>query len=171
MNIVLRKNGIDEALVPFYRPLSMFDVWEELEKEMWDSWRPFPFDNGPVPHIDMYEEKDQLVMKTELPGIENKDLDVTLEGDKLTIKAERKEEVTEDTKHRTGARYYEEYLSTVTLPYPVKKEQISATLENGTLELRLPKADEVKPKKIEIKAQLPQDESKKQGRKPRQKKS
>lgn len=156
MKIVSRENDIEKALVPFYRPLSIVDVWEELEREMWDSWRPFPFDEGLVPQTDIYEEKDQLVMKTELPGINRKDLDISIEGDTLTIKAERKEEVTKGSKHHSRERYYGEYLRTVTLPYPIKEEQISATLEKGVLELRLPKAEEVKPKRIEIKAQLPE---------------
>ncbi|MFC1894241.1 Hsp20/alpha crystallin family protein, partial [Chloroflexota bacterium] len=59
----------------------------------------------------------------------------------------------------------------VTLPYPVKEGKIQATFDNGVLELRLPKAEETKAKKIEIKAQLPTPEPKKRQRKPRQKKT
>ena len=57
------------------------------------------------------------------------------------------------------------------LSYPVKESRVTATFDNGVLELRLPKAEEVKAKKIEIKAQLPQGETKKRQRKPREKKS
>jgi len=171
MNIVLRRDGGERALVPFYRPLSLLDEMDRFSREMWDAWRPFTLEHSLVPHTDIYEEKGQLVMKTELPGIDKKDLDVTLEGDRLTIKAEKKEEVKEDATHHTSERYYGQYFRSVTLPYPVKEGEISATFDNGVLELRLPKAEEVKAKKIEIKAELPQGETKKRERKPRQKKS
>ncbi|MFC1931063.1 Hsp20/alpha crystallin family protein [Chloroflexota bacterium] len=171
MNIVLRRNGGDRALVPFYHPLSMLGEMDRFASEMWDAWRPFTVDQNLVPHTDIYEEKDQLVMKTELPGIDKKDLDISLEGDRLTIKAEKKEEVKEDTTHHTRERYYGTYFRSLTLPYLVKEGEISATFDNGVLELRLPKAEEVKAKKIEIKAQLPKGETKKRERKPRQKKS
>ena len=171
MAIMLRRNGGDRALVPFYRPLSLIDEMDTLAREMWDNWKPFRFGDSLVPHTDIYEEKDQLVMKTELPGIDKKDLDITLEGDRLTIKAEKKEEVKEDATHHTRERYYGQYFRSVTLPYRVKEDKITATFNNGVLELRLSKAEEVKTKKIEIKAQLPQGETKKRLRKPRQKKS
>ena len=169
MNIVLRRDGGERALVPFYRPLSLLDEMDRFSREMWDAWRPFTLEHSLVPHTDIYEEKGQLLMKTELPGIDKKDLDVTLEGDRLTIKAEKKEEVKEDATHHTRERYYGQYFRSVTLPYPVKEGEISATFDNGVLELRLPKAEEVKAKKIEIKAELPQGETKKRERKPRKK--
>ena len=168
MNIILR-NG--EALVPFYRPLSTLDVWDNLSREMWDSWSPFTVDDRLLPSTDIYEEKGQLVMKTELPGIDEKDLDISLEGDLLTIKAEKKDETKEDATHHTRERYYGQYIRSVKLPYPVKEDQIAATFDKGVLELRLPRGEEVQAKKIEIKAQLPEGETKKRERKPKQKKS
>ena len=171
MNIILRKGNGERALLPFYRPWGLLDGIEALAREMWDAWEPFPLDNSLVPHTDIYEEKDQLVMKAELPGIDKKDLDITLEGNRLTIRAEKKEEVKEGATHHTRERYYGQYFRSVTLPYPVKEGEILATFDNGVLELRLPKAEEVKAKKIEIKAELPQGETKKRERKPRQKKS
>ena len=171
MNIILRKNGGEGALLPFYRPWSLVDGMDTLSSEMWDSWRPFILDSSLVPRTDIYEEKDQLVMKTELPGIDKKDLDITLEGDRLTVKAEKKEEVKEEATHHTRERYYGRYFRSVALPYPIKEDEVSATFDNGVLELRLPKAEEVKAKKIEIKAQLQEAETKKLQRKPKQKKS
>ena len=171
MNIILRRNGGERALVPFYRPWGLLNEMDTLTRDIWDAWRPFRFDHSMVPHTDIYEEKDQLVMKIELPGIDQKDLDITLEGDRLTIKAEKKEEVKEDATQHTRERYYGEYYRSVTLPYPVKEDKVSATFDNGVLELRLPKAEEVKAKKIEIRAQLPKPESKKRPRKLKEKKS
>jgi len=171
MVIVSRRNGGERTVVPFYRPLSLFDEMDKLTSGIWDAWRPFGTEQSLVPHTDMYEDKGKLVIKTELPGIDSKDLDVSLEGDRLTIKAEKKEEVKEDATHHTRELYYGKYYRSVTLPYPVKQDKITATLDNGILELKLPKAEEVEPKKIEVKAQLPQGEIKKRSRKPRQKKS
>ncbi|MFC1938319.1 Hsp20/alpha crystallin family protein [Chloroflexota bacterium] len=171
MTIIVRRNGDQRVLVPFYRPWGLVDEMDTLAREMWDSWRPLTLEHSLVPHTDMYEEKDQLVLKTELPDIDKKDLDITLEGDRLTIKAEKKEEVKEGVPHHTRERYYGQYFRIVTLPYPVKENKISATFDKGVLELRLPKAEEVKAKKIKIKAQLPEGETKKIARKPRQKKS
>ena len=110
-------------------------------------------------------------MKTELLVIDQKDLDIGLEGDRLTIKAERKEEVKEDTTHHTREMYYGRYYRSVTLPYHVKEDKITATYDNGMLELRLPKAEEVKTKKIGIKAQIPESKIKKRQPKLKQKKS
>ena len=171
MAIVLRRNGGESALVPFYRPFGLFRDIDELTRDMWNAWEPFTIEQSLMPHTDMYEDKNELVMKTELPGIDQKDLDITLEGDRLTIKAEKREEVVEDATHHTRERYYGQYFRSVTLPYPVKEGKIRATFDSGVLELRLPKAEETKAKKIEIKAQLPKPEAKKRQRKPRQKKS
>ena len=171
MAIILRRNGGERALAPFYRPWGLLNEMDTLARDIWDAWRPFRFDHSIVPHTDIYEEKDQLVMKIELPGIDQKDLDITLEGDRLTIKAEKKEEVEEDATHHTRERYYGEYFRSVTLPYPVMEDKVSATFDNGVLELRLPKAEEVQAKKIEIRGQLPKPEPKKRLRKPKEKKS
>ena len=155
--ILLRTNGGERALVPFV-PMSPVDVLDRLSTEMWDSWKPFGL-AGFEPRTDIFEEKGELVMKTELPGIDKKDIDITLEGDRLTIKAEKKEEVKEDAKHHTREVRYGSYYRTVRLPYPVKEGKILATLEKGVLELRLPKPEEVKPKRVEIRPEPPKLES------------
>jgi HSP20 family protein len=155
MSLILRSNGGQRALVPFFNAPSLLDEIDVLTREMWDSWEPFTSTGSLLPQTDMYEEKGDLVMKAELPGISEKELDITLEGDRLTIKAEKKEESVEDATHHARERYYGQYFRSVTLPYPVKEESVSAAMENGVLEIRLPKAEEVKAKKIEIKAQLP----------------
>jgi HSP20 family protein len=169
MNIVLRSGGSERALVPFYRTWGLLDEVETLAREMWDAWEPLQLDSSLVPLTDMHEEKDQLVMKTELPGIDKKDLDISLEGDILTIKAEKKEEIKEEATDHIRERRYGRYFRSLTLPYPVKADNISATFDNGVLELRLPKAEEVKAKKIEVKAQLPEAGMNKRQRKPRKK--
>jgi HSP20 family protein len=171
MAIIVRKNGGEGAIIPYSRPWGLLDDIETLAREMWDGWRPYTFEYGLLPYTDIYEEKDGLVMKTELPGVNKKDLDISLSGDRLTIKAEKKEGVKEDATHHTHERYYGQYFRSVTLPYPVKEDEITAIFANGVLEVRLPKAQEVKAKKIEIKAHLPEGKAGKRQRKPREKKS
>ncbi|MFC1970632.1 Hsp20/alpha crystallin family protein [Chloroflexota bacterium] len=173
MNITLYRNPARTlpAWVPFYRPMRLLDDIDELARDFWTSWQPGLIDTTLVPHTDVYEQKGQLVVKTELPGITEKDLEVTLEGDVLTIKAEKKEEVTEDATHHAKERYYGKYVRSMSLPTHVNGDKISATFDNGVLELRIPKAEEAKPKRIEVKAQLPQGERKQRQRKSRQKPS
>jgi HSP20 family protein len=155
MNILVRRHDGEQALVPFYGPWSLLGEMDRLAGNIWDSSKPaYTFDTSLVPHADIYEENDQLVMKTELPGINKEDVNITLQGDRLTIKAEKKEVMVEDVACYTRERKYGQYLRSVTLPFPVKEDTISATFENGVLELRLSKAEESKAKKIEIKARL-----------------
>ena len=154
MNMLVRRHDGEQTLVPFYSPLSLLNVMDRFAGNIWDSSKPYTLDTNLVPHADIYEENDQLVMKTELPGISKEDVNITLQGDRLTIKAEKKEAVIEDAACYTRERQYGQYLRSVTLPFPVKENEILATFENGILELRLSKAEESKAKRIEIKAQL-----------------
>ena len=154
MNILIRRENGEQAVVPFYSPLSLLNAMDRFAGNIWDSSKPYTFDTSMVPHTDIYEENDQLVMKTELPGIKREDVNVTLQGDRLTIKAEKKEAVAEDVTCYAHERQYGQYFRSVTLPFPVKEDKISATFENGVLELRLSKAEESKAKKIEIEARL-----------------
>jgi len=66
---------------------------DRLAGNIWDSSKPYTLDTNLVPHTNIYEENDQLVMKTELPGINKEDVNITLQGDRLTLKAEKKEAV------------------------------------------------------------------------------
>ena len=154
MNILVRRNDGEQALVPFYSPLSLLGAMDRLAGNIWDSSKPYTFDTSLVPHTDIYEENDQLVMKTELPGINKEDVNITLQGDRLTIKAEKNEVLVEDVACYARERQYGQYLRSVTLPFHVKEDNVSAIFENGVLELRLSKAEESKAKKIEIKARL-----------------
>ena len=173
MNITLYRNPTRALTTwaPFYRPMGLIDEIEELARDFWGSWQPGFFGTTMVPYTDVYEEKDQLVVKTELPGITEKDLEVTLGGDVLTIKAEKKEAATEDATHHTRERYYGQYVRSMSLPAHVDGDKISATFDNGVLELRIPKAEEVKPRRIEVKAQLPEPKPRKRHRKPKEKSS
>ncbi len=169
MNITLYRHPFRTftALAPYYSPMPLMEEIEEIAR---DFSRRTGFNGETLsPYTDIQEEKDQLVVKTELPGINEADLEVTLEDNILTIKAEKKEETTEDTTHHTRERYYGTYVRSISLPYHVNGDKVSATFEKGVLELRLPKAEELKARRIEIKAQLPEAKPKRRPRKPKEK--
>ncbi len=132
------------ALRPFGTPFSLLEEVEEMARSA--------FETSLVPKLDMYEEDKELVIKAELPGIKKKDLDVRLDGDVLTIKAEKKaEKEVKETTHHTRERSYGQYVRYMTLPVRVDGEKIAATLKKGLLEIRMPKAEVPEAKQIEIK--------------------
>lgn len=138
-------NGV-YSLRPYFRPFRLLEEVEQMARSA--------FDGEMSPKMDMYEEEGQLVIKAEMPGIGKKDLDISLEEDVLTIKAEKKEEVEEGekgTKDYTRERRFGKYIRYMTLPARVDAENVTATLKNGLLEIKLPKAEEPETKKIEIK--------------------
>jgi HSP20 family protein len=161
MNILVRRSNGEQALVPFFSPWSLLGARDRVAGNIWDSSEPYTVDTSLIPHTDIYEENEQLVMKTELPGINREDVNITLQGDRLTIRAEKKEAVGDDGACYARERQYGQYLRSVTLPFPVQEDKMSATLEDGVLELRLSKAEEAKAKRIEIKAQLPEGKQEK----------
>jgi HSP20 family protein len=155
MNAIVRRSPTGTLTVfdPFYRPFDILEEVEAMAREMFDGRESF-FSRESLYSLDVYREKDDLVVKAELPGVEKKDLDISLEDGRLTIKAEKKkEEVTEDADRYISERHFGQYSRTLKLPFPVNEKQITATLKDGLLEVRLPKAEEAKAKQIEIKVE------------------
>ena len=105
-----------------------------------------------VPAVDIYEDDKKVMLKLEVPGIEQKDLDVSVENHTLTVKGERKfeKEEKEENFHRIERRYGSFYRA-FTLPSSVDTEHVSASYNAGVLKLELAKKPEAQPKQIEIK--------------------
>ncbi len=102
--------------------------------------------------LDVTENEDNFVVKASIPGIKPEDLDVTVNGDTLTIKGELKaDEEKKDERYHLRERRWGAFQRSVTLPAPVKTDQVQADYNNGVLTLTLPKTEEVKPKRIQIK--------------------
>jgi HSP20 family protein len=102
--------------------------------------------------VDMYETSEEVVVKTALPGVDPEDIDVSVAGDTLTIKGETKvEEEEEGTNYIRRERRYGSFSRSVAIPTNVVADKAVADFSKGILTLRLPKAEEVKPKRIEIK--------------------
>lgn len=110
------------------------------------------FLNGWLPTIDLYEDQDHLVLKAELPGMKKEDIDISLQGDVLTLSGERKEEEVFDKAETYRAeRFLGRFQRTCTLPISVDARKVDASYKDGILTVTLPKAEEAKPKQIEVK--------------------
>ncbi len=104
-----------------------------------------------VPAVDIYEDNKKVVLKLEVPGMEEKDLDVRVENNTLTVKGERKfeKEEKEENFHRIERRYGTFYRA-FTLPSTVDSEHIGASYNAGILKLELNKKPEAQPKQIKV---------------------
>jgi HSP20 family protein len=104
-----------------------------------------------IPAVDIYEDEKRIVLKLEVPGIPEKDLDVTVENNTLVVKGERKfeKEEKEENFHRIERRYGS-FSRAFTLPTTVETENIDAKYENGVLKLELKKKPEAQPKQIKV---------------------
>lgn len=103
------------------------------------------------PSVDLIETADEFIVKTEVPGVLQEDIQITLENDILLIQGEKKAEAKyeNETYHRIE-RSYGAFQRMVTIPQAVKAEEIKATLKDGVLEIHLPKVEETKPKQIKV---------------------
>jgi HSP20 family protein len=104
-----------------------------------------------VPAVDIYEDGNKVVLKLDVPGINEKDLDIRVENDTLTVKGERKfeSEEKEQNFHRIERRYGT-FFRAFTLPPTVDTENIKASVHAGVLKLELQKKPEAQPKQIKV---------------------
>ena len=104
-----------------------------------------------APLADMYETKDDLLVTFELPGVQEKNVSVAITGDTLTVKGERQlnRDLKDEGYHRLE-RVYGRFERSIPLPLPVQADKVKAVYRDGVLEIRLPKAEEMKPKEIKI---------------------
>ena len=128
----------DNMFEGFMRPLRWAD--EEAATE------------GLVPRLDVIERGDEYVVRTEMPGVKKEDIEVAVENGVLTISAETKSETEEKEGERVirQERRYGRYLRSLRLDKTVDDKKVKAVYKDGVLELTLPKAEEVKPKKITV---------------------
>ncbi len=104
-----------------------------------------------VPPVDIYEDEHSIQLKLEVPGIEEKDLDVKVENNVLTVSGERKFEKEEKEENfRRVERRYGSFTRSFTLPNTVNAEDVSADYTNGVLKIKLGKRAEAKPKQIKV---------------------
>jgi HSP20 family protein len=104
-----------------------------------------------APAIDIAENENSVFVKAELPGLTEKDIDVNILGDTLTIKGEKKkEEEKKEQNYYRLERSYGSFQRTVSLPSAVHAEKCRASFKNGILEIEMPKKEEAKPKQVKV---------------------
>jgi len=132
----------------------MMSMRESMDRLFEDFFTRRPRTSGPLvwqPAVEVFETDNEVVVKAELPGIDPKNVSVTVTGDGLIIKGEAKAEHEE-----TGRNYYRRelrygsFLRTIPLPTEVKSEETKAAFRNGILEVKVPKAERVKPKTVKV---------------------
>ena len=107
--------------------------------------------SGWTPALDLYEDKDNLYVNVEVPGMKREEMDVSLHGGSLSISGERKsEQKHEDAEVYRAERFFGRFQRTVTLPTPVAADRVKAQYKDGILTITLPKTEEAKPKHIDI---------------------
>ena len=128
------RNELDRLFEGFYTPLPLKAELESMS-----------------PAVDVEETPEGYVFRADLPGVSSKDVKVTVSGDTLTLRGERKrdEHKTEGSLHRIE-RSYGSFERTFTLGTPVRTDQVKAAYRDGVLEIRVPKADEARAREIEV---------------------
>jgi HSP20 family protein len=104
-----------------------------------------------APPVDVYEDEHNVILKIEVPGIEEKDIDVRIENNTLTVHGERKfEQEEKEENYRRVERQYGSFTRTFTLPQTVDQENVQADYDKGVLKIKLSKKAEAKPKQIKV---------------------
>ena len=140
---------------PFRELVSLRDAMDRLFEESFvrpRRWLMEPERAAPMA-LDMYQTDNEVVVKAALPGSKPEDVEINVVGDRLTVKAESKEEkeAKEENYFRREFRYGSSYRE-INLPTAVQAEKAEATFENGIPTITIPKSEAVKPKTINVKA-------------------
>ncbi|MBI4392132.1 MAG: Hsp20/alpha crystallin family protein [candidate division NC10 bacterium] len=143
------------ALQPWTGLTSLRKEMERLFDRFWESDLP---ELAPVgewtPRLDLSETKETLVVRAEIPGLEAKDVQISLQDQVLTIKGEKKQEKEEkDEHHYRMERSYGVFARSLRLPVAVDREKVTAKFKNGVLTIALPKAPSAKGTTIQVKGE------------------
>jgi HSP20 family protein len=147
----VRREG--KAVRPWFRFDPIRSVREEMDELMTRAFGEESWPFGPVaPSLDVAETNGAVEVRLDVPGVEPKEIDIQLNGNMLTVSGRRKEEKEEKDKtfHRVERRFGS-FSRSITLPCPVKEEAIEAKYHDGVLTITMPKTEEAKAKKIEVK--------------------
>lgn len=145
---------------PFSQAVDSFRDFGDMQAEvnrLFDSFlgrpsqQPGSMERVWAPAVDMYETKDALVVAAELPGLDEKDIHLSIVGDVLSVRGERtwNQEVKQESYYR-GERWYGKFERSLPLPMPVQADKITAKYRDGVLTITLPKVEEIRPKEIKI---------------------
>jgi len=122
-----------------------------LELPFWGgSSRQSQLSSGWTPALDLYQNNDNIVAVVELPGLRKEDIEISLQDGTLIISGERKDETTPENGATRMERYTGKFRRSISLPTRVDANKVNATYKDGILTVTLPKAEEAKPKQIQI---------------------
>ena len=107
--------------------------------------------SGVYPTMNVYDDGESLIVQAEVPGIDPKDIDITVTNDTLTLKGERKLEAPEGVSYHRREREAGRFHRALTLPEPVDSTKVIATCTDGVLEIRMPRAEHARPRKVTVK--------------------
>jgi HSP20 family protein len=153
MNNLIRWNRPSMPAWPTFGRLT--DLRDEIdrlfESPLTELARTSQLFSGWTPPIDVYEDKDNLYLKMELPGMKKEDIELSLHDGSLSISGERKtENKYEGADMHRSERFFGRFQRTVSLPTPVATDKVKAQYKEGILSVTLPKTEEAKPKQIEV---------------------
>lgn len=142
------------AIVRFDPFRDLMNIQERVSRLLADApgrWAPDEGYGAWIPPVDIFERGDNLMIRAELPGVRKDDIEVRVENGILTLQGERqREEEVQDRDAFRLERVYGSFSRSFSLPTSVDAAKIGAHLKDGVLELTLPKAEEAKPKKVQI---------------------
>ena len=136
-----------------------FDRWIDLRDEMSSLFdlptmgnlvRQAQLFSGWTPPLDLYQDNDNVVATIELPGMRKEDIDIALQDGVLTIAGERQSSLGEEKNAERTERFSGKFRRSISLPTRVDAGKVSASYKDGILTVTLPKAEEAKPKKVEV---------------------
>ncbi|HXY16039.1 MAG TPA: Hsp20/alpha crystallin family protein [Terriglobales bacterium] len=137
---------------PFREFSTLQDRMNRLFRDSFSEGREEALATGAfAPPVDVYEDEHRITLKIEVPGIDEKDIDVRVENNTLTVHGERKFEKEEkEENYRRVERQYGSFTRSFTLPNTVDTDSVSANYEKGVLKIKLAKKEEAKPKQIKV---------------------
>ena len=136
----------------FFRPTNLWNDFDELTNGMDQLFEDFGSPTFQTfPPLNLWSNNDQAVLKAEIPGLSKNDITITVQNDVLTLEGNRKlETLNENEDYHRQERGYGNFKRTVSLPFSVDNEKITAKVNNGVLTVTLPRREEDKPRKINI---------------------
>ena len=147
------------SLLRYQTPDRSLDRWANLRDEIntlfegpfWpNTGRQAQLFNGWTPALDLYQTNDDVVAVIEIPGMRKEDIEISLQDGVLTIAGERKGESADGDKNARTERFVGKFRRSVSLPTRVDVNKVNANYKDGILTVTLPKAEEVKPKQIQV---------------------
>lgn len=138
-------------------------LWTDLERFL-DPWDEFDIirrtmpglstqGTSDFPSVNTWVSSDDAVITTEIPGVDSENIDISVTGKTVTLRGSRKaEDIKDDQSYHRRERWSGEFSKAIKLPFNIDAGKVTAKFRNGVLQLTLPKAEEEKPRKIEIKS-------------------